>query len=140
MSVAGLYPARTDTNGRTWYRPVRDPGIGVDQWGWTSDPAQAHPDYDALNMCTCFVTDPSTWFYYGSAVEPGSQMEPNPLCPVHPATFGDLFALAAAEDRAEGDRLLAELVPPSESWPGPAVRTAAGVASAVAAAEQAGLW
>jgi len=45
MSVAQQYPARTDTNGTTWYRPVRDPGMGMDQWGWTADPAQAHPDY-----------------------------------------------------------------------------------------------
>lgn len=33
--------------------------------------------------CICFWTDPSTWTRYGSAVEPGSQMEPNPECPVH---------------------------------------------------------
>lgn len=33
--------------------------------------------------CTCFWTDPATWTYYGSAVEPGSQMEPNPECAVH---------------------------------------------------------
>lgn len=33
--------------------------------------------------CICFWTDPSTWTTYGSAVEPGSQMEPNPECPVH---------------------------------------------------------
>jgi hypothetical protein len=34
-------------------------------------------------VCTCYWTDPKDWFYYGSAVEPGSQMEPNPDCPVH---------------------------------------------------------
>jgi hypothetical protein len=33
--------------------------------------------------CTCYWTDPSTWFVYYGAVEPGSQMEPNPDCPVH---------------------------------------------------------
>lgn len=33
-----VYPARTDDNGITWYRPV-------DGFGWTSDPAQAHPSY-----------------------------------------------------------------------------------------------
>ncbi|WP_016891473.1 hypothetical protein [Mycobacteroides abscessus] len=46
MSVAEQYPARTDTNGATWYRPVRSKGIDFDQWGWTSDPHQAHPDYE----------------------------------------------------------------------------------------------
>lgn len=34
-------------------------------------------------VCTCFVTDESTWTRYGSAVEPGSQMEPNPDCTEH---------------------------------------------------------
>jgi len=33
--------------------------------------------------CTCYVTDEKTWTRYGSAVEPGSQMEPNPDCPEH---------------------------------------------------------
>lgn len=107
MSVAEDWPARTDTNGRTWWRPVRDAKMSFDQWGWTSDPAQAHPDYDALNTCTCFVTDPSTWFYYGSAVEPGSQMEQNPLCPVHPMSVAALVTAreaplhAAVAERAE---------------------------------------
>ncbi|SLH42691.1 hypothetical protein [Mycobacteroides abscessus] len=45
MSVAEEYPARTDGNGATWYRPMRPKGIAFDQWGWTSDPMQAHPDY-----------------------------------------------------------------------------------------------
>lgn len=45
MNVAQLYPAHTDDNGRTWYRPVLDKGVDTSQWGWTSDPAQAHPDY-----------------------------------------------------------------------------------------------
>ncbi|AHY26907.1 hypothetical protein SEA_MUFASA_83 [Mycobacterium phage Mufasa] len=45
MNVAEQYPARTDTNGRTWFRPVRPPGADVSQWGWTSQPEQAHPDY-----------------------------------------------------------------------------------------------
>lgn len=33
--------------------------------------------------CECWPTDPSTWTTYGSAVEPGSTLEPNPECPVH---------------------------------------------------------
>jgi hypothetical protein len=36
-----------------------------------------------MDECTCFVTPEHTWFRYGSAVEPGSQMEWNPDCPVH---------------------------------------------------------
>ena len=43
------YPARTDSNGNTWYRPVQEPGI---MWGWTSDPKQAHPDYHADGVST----------------------------------------------------------------------------------------
>lgn len=39
---------------------------------------------DTAPKCTCFWTDPKTWFYYGSAVEPGSQMQWNPECPAHP--------------------------------------------------------
>jgi hypothetical protein len=34
-------------------------------------------------VCTCWVTDERTWTTYGSSVEPGSQMEPNPDCPEH---------------------------------------------------------
>lgn len=51
-SVAEQFPARTDANGNTWYRPVRDKGIGMDQWGWTSDPAQADPSY-AQDVTLC---------------------------------------------------------------------------------------
>lgn len=47
MSVAQEFPARTDANGVTWYRPVRDAGIQLSQWGWTSNPEMAHPDYAA---------------------------------------------------------------------------------------------
>ncbi|ASR85584.1 hypothetical protein I5G80_gp060 [Mycobacterium phage Krueger] len=45
MNVARQYPARTDANGRTWFRPVRSPGMDFAQWGWTSQPCYAHPDY-----------------------------------------------------------------------------------------------
>ena len=49
--------------------------------------------------CTCWVTPESQWFRYGSAVEPGSAMEPNPDCPEHfpvPEMFpGTLAALNA---------------------------------------------
>lgn len=108
MTVAEQYPPRTDGNGRTWWRPVRDPGLDFSQWGWTSDPAQAHPDYDALNTCTCPWVDPSLWTTHYGAVEPGSTQEHNPLCPVHPADqLADLVAareapvVAAAAERAE---------------------------------------
>lgn len=44
-SVAEMWPARTDTNGITWYRPAAQPGVAFSQWGWTPDPTQAHPSY-----------------------------------------------------------------------------------------------
>ncbi len=106
MNIAELYPPVTDGRGVTWWRPVRDAGADVSQWGWTSDPAQAHPDYDALNTCTCPYVDPSLWTTHYGAVEPGSQREQNPLCPVHPATVADLVVaheapvVAAAAERA----------------------------------------
>jgi hypothetical protein len=34
--------------------------------------------------CECWVTPESMWFHYGSAIEPGSQVEWNPECPKHP--------------------------------------------------------
>lgn len=46
MSVAEQYPARTDTNGTTWYRPGFTGKTPPSMWGWTSDPRQAHPDYE----------------------------------------------------------------------------------------------
>ena len=33
--------------------------------------------------CECWVTPEHMWTTYGSAVEPGSQVEPNPHCPKH---------------------------------------------------------
>ena len=36
-----------------------------------------------MSGCTCTVTDPKTWTTCGSAVEPGSMMEPNPFCTEH---------------------------------------------------------
>ncbi|QJD50482.1 hypothetical protein SEA_CHRIS_80 [Mycobacterium phage Chris] len=47
QSVAVLFPARTQSDGRAWYRPVRPPGADMSQWAWTSDPRLAHPDYCA---------------------------------------------------------------------------------------------
>lgn len=51
MNVAEAYPARTDTNGRTWYRPVRPAGVDFSQWGWTSQLKYAHPDYYGIPAC-----------------------------------------------------------------------------------------
>ncbi|UQT01819.1 hypothetical protein SEA_POKERUS_81 [Mycobacterium phage Pokerus] len=130
MSIAAQYPARTDTLGRTWWRPVRPAGTDLSQWGWTSDPAQAHTDYDALNTCTCPYVDPSLWTTHYGAVEPGSAQEHNPLCPVHPATLVDLVVareapvVDAAAERAEafGDawaqvfELAQDRLPLSRSW------------------------
>jgi hypothetical protein len=45
--------------------------------------ARAALEKETPVVCTCWVTDESTWTRYGSAVEPGSQMEPNPDCPEH---------------------------------------------------------
>ncbi|ASR85282.1 hypothetical protein I5H06_gp22 [Mycobacterium phage SirPhilip] len=47
MNVAETYPARLQSDGRTWYRPVRPAGADLSQWGWTSQREQAHPDYCA---------------------------------------------------------------------------------------------
>lgn len=33
--------------------------------------------------CTCYWTDPSTWFYHYGTPEPASTMEWNPDCPQH---------------------------------------------------------
>ena len=46
-NVADQWPAQPDAGtGLTWYRPARDKGMSLEQWGWTSDPDQAHPDYN----------------------------------------------------------------------------------------------
>lgn len=41
-SIADQYPARTDSNGTTWYRPTPETGL---QWGWTSQEKYADPSY-----------------------------------------------------------------------------------------------
>lgn len=41
---------------------------GVEVWG---------------NGCECWVTSGHMWTTYGDAVEPGSQIEYNPVCPMH---------------------------------------------------------
>lgn len=43
MSIAEMYPARTDSNGQTWYRPTQVPGL---MWGWTMNPAYADASYN----------------------------------------------------------------------------------------------
>ncbi|WP_427130359.1 hypothetical protein [Pseudarthrobacter sp. S9] len=53
-------------------RSVRDPE------SWHQSRVQDQP-----STCTCYRTPESTWTRYGSAVEPGSQIEPNPDCKVH---------------------------------------------------------
>lgn len=45
VNVAQQYPARTDDNGTTWYRPGFTGKTPPSMWGWTSQPEQAHPDY-----------------------------------------------------------------------------------------------
>jgi hypothetical protein len=48
-----MYPARTDGNGTTWYRPA-DGGIG-----WTSDSGQAHPSYFNPHALVVQIAPPS---------------------------------------------------------------------------------
>lgn len=57
--------------------------------------------------CTCFWLPPEQWdtSYYGIA-EPGSQMEPNPECPVH-------FPNPTV---AEGDSAVAAVAHDTELW------------------------
>lgn len=51
MTVAENFPARTDGNGTTWYRPAprslpgRDGLTSDGGTGWTSNPAYADPSY-----------------------------------------------------------------------------------------------
>lgn len=61
--------------------------------GW----AQSYPEPPA---CACWMTDPSTWFTYYGAVEPGSQWEWNPDCPVHRARWADCQACGHPADPA----------------------------------------
>jgi hypothetical protein len=50
--------------------------------------------------CECWVTPESSWTRYGSAVEPGSQVEPNPDCPAHGDVSG---AVAKHEQEVRAD-------------------------------------
>lgn len=59
VSVAQQYPARTDDNGTTWYRPSFAGKTPPSMWGWTSQPLHAHPDYaEAASLCG--VSDSAT--------------------------------------------------------------------------------
>jgi hypothetical protein len=49
---------------------------------------------EALNPCTCSLTDPSTWTTYGGLTEPGSTYQWEPDCPTH----GDAPALDQSEE------------------------------------------
>lgn len=72
---------------------------------------------EGSEQCKCFVTPEETWTRYGSAVEPGSQMEPNPDCRVHfpaaPAPVAD-DAHAQAVREAEA-KVLREALGSTES-------------------------
>lgn len=69
--------------------------------------------------CTCFVTPERTWTRYGSAVEPGSQMEPNPECPVHFPNFAGAAASLAdgTSDSASADGVFCKLSVREEKQP-----------------------
>lgn len=47
-----MYPARTDGNGVTWYRPA-------DSEGWTSIPEFAHPSYFNPHALVLQIATPS---------------------------------------------------------------------------------
>lgn len=54
---------------------------------------------EALEPCTCSLTDPSTWETYGGLTEPGSTYQWEPNCPAH----GDAPALdQSGEGQANG--------------------------------------
>lgn len=57
LTIADHNPARTDDNGITWYRPAFEGQTPPKMWGWTSDPAQAHPDYAAAATMCVLPTD-----------------------------------------------------------------------------------
>lgn len=48
MTVAELFPARRQPDGAVWYRAAGHDGTSLDM-GWTTDLAQAHPDYRAAD-------------------------------------------------------------------------------------------
>jgi hypothetical protein len=50
-SVAEQWPARTDSNGTTWYRPALTSGVSMQTWGWTAQPEQADPSYGLHRIC-----------------------------------------------------------------------------------------
>ena len=57
LTVADQNPARTDDNGTTWYRPSFEGQAPPKMWGWTSDPAHAHPDYAAAATACLLPAD-----------------------------------------------------------------------------------
>lgn len=66
QTVAQMYPARTDGNGTTWYRPARRKLVGRDGfaaeglWGWTSQPIFADPSY-GVDADGKTISEPSTY-------------------------------------------------------------------------------
>lgn len=54
----------------------------------------------AMNECICFWVDEKLWTTHYGAVEPGSQMEWNPECPVHPPDAGGLTVVLDDGDLA----------------------------------------
>lgn len=81
-NVASDYPARREVDGRgerVWFRPaIRD---ASETWGWTCDPAQAHPDYQVkVDQFGVLVT----WV--------GDRPKLCVVCAYQPPEFGDLCA------------------------------------------------
>jgi hypothetical protein len=49
------FPARTDANGTTWYRPADT----SQPWGWTANPKFAHPSYFNPHASVLHIATPS---------------------------------------------------------------------------------
>ena len=75
-TVAEQYPARTDSNGTTWYRPVRRKGDAMSQWGWTALPEHADPSYNAPNsaLAALDAADGPTYSYEITTTEEDTSM------------------------------------------------------------------
>lgn len=92
VSVAEQYPARTDDNGITWYRPGFTGKTAPSMWGWTSQPDQAHPDYaDAASMCQ--VPNNPTPEDWASILEFSAQLRQQAVAV---ATGNDIHRIASA--------------------------------------------
>ncbi|SKN10603.1 Uncharacterised protein [Mycobacteroides abscessus subsp. massiliense] len=97
MSVAEQYPARTDTNGTTWYRPRFIGKTPPSMWGWTGHPEQAHPDY-AKVASICELPDNATPEDRAAILEFSAQLRQQAVAV---ATGNDVHRIASAVEVIE---------------------------------------